>query len=82
MAWCESCGARIVWCPTIWRNRMPLDATPNPDGNMVVNDEGFVEGAEGWPPDRVRWTAHHETCPFADEWRGRKRAMRGQEALW
>ncbi len=35
---CSSCGAPIIWIKTPKNKSMPLDATPNPDGNVVIRE--------------------------------------------
>jgi hypothetical protein len=37
---CNSCGAPIRWSRTLKGSYMPLDAEPNPDGNVVLYDNG------------------------------------------
>lgn len=67
---CRSCGAEIVWVVTSTGARMPLDAEPNPDGNVeLVNGRAIVHGQ---PPAFVHGPIHmphHATCPDAEEWR-------------
>jgi hypothetical protein len=77
---CRSCGAEIVWARTERDKRAPIDAEPNPLGDVVliwhegdreplaifgVPDEAFEE----WQ----RHTSHFATCPDADHWRHRRR---------
>jgi len=33
---CRSCGAPIIWCLTRNGKRMPVDANPDPDGNIAI----------------------------------------------
>lgn len=80
---CRSCGAPIGWCVTEAGKRIPLDAEPVPDGNMVVLAQfGNAPGLalpfdpakhEGW----TRWRSHFATCPNADKHR-RPRARQGE----
>jgi len=40
---CRSCGAPVWWAWTTNGKRMPVDAAPTPDGNlMAVDEEGTV----------------------------------------
>lgn len=74
---CNSCGAAILWAITGLGRRMPVDAAPHPDGNLVM----VYDAAAGhWraevvstdaAPDLHR--AHFVTCPDADQWRRRRR---------
>jgi hypothetical protein len=79
-----TCQAPIIWAVTAGRGkRMPVDANPTPDGNVMLT---LADGSDtpvatvidpaapplgGWPG-----TLHHshfETCPAADRWRARPR---------
>lgn len=66
----ERCGARIRWAVTRLGNRQPLDADPNPSGNIVFT--GDLAGADPvvetlGPLDaadtRERYFPHHGSCP-------------------
>lgn len=40
---CRSCGAEVWWAWTTGGKRMPVDATPDPEGMLVaVDSEGYV----------------------------------------
>ena len=86
MTTCRSCSAPILWAVTIAGRIMPLDAEPNPDGNVVPTGkrgrtragsaiEVRVEAARQQTLDVddpiVRYMPHHATCPDADKWRRR-----------
>ena len=63
---CSSCSAPIVWATTSSGKKMPLDAAPNPRGNLVMDDAGNVgpvPGEEGAPDLGKRYTSHFATCP-------------------
>jgi hypothetical protein len=77
---CKSatCGARIIWAVTVHGELMPVDADPDPDGNLELVPE------PRYPDSRMpnvivheqptlwagtRWHAHFVTCPEADKWR-------------
>jgi hypothetical protein len=70
---CRSCGASIVWQVTARGKRMPLDAVPRPDGNVVVDTIGgrpvarLVTSGEVIVGDR--YMPHHATCPQSAEWK-------------
>lgn len=84
MARCRSCQAEILWVRTTnTGNLMPVDAEPNPDGNVEVQPEPEVRGVGGavysgtvhaQPPMLATGSIHmphHATCPQADQWRHR-----------
>lgn len=49
---CRTCGAEIFWAITTEGHRIPLDAAPVPDGNIVLDYEptGAVEVQPGQAP--------------------------------
>jgi hypothetical protein len=75
---CRSCGDAVVWCWTTGGKRIPIDPTPNPNGNVSVSGGGplrdgstiTVDGGPSLfdPPGMDRFTAHFATCPDADDW--------------
>jgi hypothetical protein len=74
---CRSCGARIVWAETISGRRMPVDADPAPDGNLVLaySSPGAAPMAVVVTPsqpmldDPPRYLSHFVTCPNAEHHR-------------
>jgi hypothetical protein len=76
---CRSCGAAIIWLRTLNGGRMPVDAEPVADGNIVrrgnacrvlPKDEALgAKAVEGEP----RFMSHFVTCPVADKWKGTRR---------
>jgi hypothetical protein len=70
---CRSCGAPIIWARTTTGKLMPLDAQPNPAGNVTVDDDTSTVHATGQLglDDDERWMPHFVTCPSADQWRNR-----------
>jgi hypothetical protein len=75
---CRSCGAEIWWAETVMGRRMPVDADPVPDGNVVVVREGVGQAppvvevghpATLMPADRPRYQSHFATCPQASQHR-------------
>lgn len=58
---------------------MPVDAAPNPDGNLTMTP-GSGPGAPlvevvnlFTDPEAVRYMPHHATCPNVEEFRGKAR---------
>ncbi len=74
---CGSCRAPIIWTVTHKRKRMPVDAEPREDGNIVLRQEGDTVVAEYpgkehpslFEAPRPRYVSHFSTCPDRDEWR-------------
>lgn len=66
---CSSCGAGILWIKTPRGKSMPLDATPDPAGNVVIRDGLAVvltASEKAKPLDgKRRFLAHWATCPSA-----------------
>lgn len=61
---CRSCGAEIRWARTSAGKRMPLDAEPNPNGNVELTNGVAVVHAQ--PPafvDGEIFMPHFATCP-------------------
>jgi hypothetical protein len=81
---CRSCRAEIWWAETLAGKRIPVDAEPAPDGNVVLLREGHGEAppvvrvtsqaqADTLIPDvGTRYVSHYATCPQAAEWRKRR----------
>lgn len=78
---CRSCGAAILWVLTTAGKRMPLDATPTPDGTVSIDPGGRATvrtkddladvdraAALGGPRPRL-YRAHFSTCPQAAQHR-------------
>lgn len=83
---CRSCEAPIFWVFTENGRRMPIDADPVAEGNVVLVQEGSGRRAIVLgPPElfesddlrelrqRTKYMPHHATCPHADEWRNTTR---------
>lgn len=71
---CRSCGAAIIWAKTCGGKRMPVDAAPSADGNLVLIESAqFTEVSvvsEVSPfPGRDRHKSHFATCPNAPQHR-------------
>jgi hypothetical protein len=76
VAWCRSCGRKIVWAETERAKMMPVDAEPARDGNIVLRRQGSgiaPLAIVGVPPmglpETERYTSHFATCPHRDHWR-------------
>jgi len=75
MPLCRKCPARIRFCKTADGKWMPIDAEPNPDGNLVLDghdEDGnpLVRVADLFTAaDAVRYMPHWSTCPVAGEFR-------------
>lgn len=73
---CRSCDASIVWADTSSGSRMPVDAEPVPDGNLVLTYPSpgralalVVDPAQLLLDDPPRYRSHFATCPNADQHR-------------
>jgi hypothetical protein len=65
----------VLWAQHASTGRWaPLDAEPNPAGNLALRADGRAE-VVGPPslldPDPTRFMPHHATCPDAATWRAR-----------
>lgn len=86
---CSDCRKPIMWPWTTNGERMPVDADPVPNGNVIVYpdpgnhrrlladviDKGLRRAgmaADGW-----KFRQHHRlSCPHADRWARKPKAMR------
>lgn len=74
-AQCQSCDAAVVWAVTAKGRRMPVNATPDPAGNVVLVDQGIsspplalvihTERQQTETPVDALHTSHFQTCPNA-----------------
>lgn len=84
MSKCRSCNAEIMWCVTEQGKRMPIDANPSEQGNVVVfecaetgtdmcrvvsKDEMATWSADESP--LYVYTSHFATCPNAKQHRSK-----------
>ena len=76
MSKCRSCGAEIIWVPTVSGKNMPCDAKPIPyredieGGQVIVTSDGRVVRAKvDLTSDTFGYISHFATCPNADKWR-------------
>lgn len=79
---CRSCEAPIVWATTMAGKQNPLDATPNPEGNLfawVVGHKLECESVNARSEratkarerQQNRYTSHFSTCPNAKQHRSK-----------
>lgn len=78
---CRSCDAEIIWAATPAGKSMPLNAKPDPFGNVEVSGDTarpvatvlaglFLEDARS--TGRELYMPHHATCPQGRDWRKNK----------
>lgn len=79
MSKCKSCGANIIWIPTVSGKSMPCDAKPIPyredaNGNMmlVTSDGRVVKAKIDIDSDTFGYVSHFATCPNANAHRQRR----------
>lgn len=81
---CRSCGAEVLWVIQEKSGKaQPVDAAPNPDGNVVLTGKkqrsraGTITpvartlaiGQMELVPIADRYMPHHATCPDVARWR-------------
>jgi hypothetical protein len=73
---CRICPAQVVWVNLLPSgSRMPLDATPSPDGKIALVGEQEAQVLTDTAADEARnagrrlHTSHFATCPNAEDWR-------------
>lgn len=68
---CDDCPARVIWGNT-GKSMMPVNADPDPAGNIVLIRQQvgppriFVTEDRTAYPAEPRWTSHFTNCPQAD----------------
>lgn len=74
LAVCRSCAAQIYWVVTEHGKKMPVDAKPVENGNIIfVNKQAHVLRAGEQVEQGVhRWISHYATCPQASSHRKAK----------
>jgi len=79
---CKACKRPLYWAETVNKKAAPIDATPTPDGNVLLflRADGSLRcevlGKDApRPPGQPLRTNHFQTCPNRD--RFRKAAERG-----
>lgn len=69
---CQSCGAPIFFAATGTGKRIPLDAEPTEDGNIVILDgEACVIPKGTYLAGKPQYRSHFATCPNAARHRRR-----------
>lgn len=80
---CSACRAPILWAITERGKAMPLDAEPDPAGNVILTGEVRRTDHGSAPvavvlgntselfgdPDTTRYMPHHASCPEAERFR-------------
>jgi len=69
VATCSACGAPVVWATTAGGKRIPLDAAPDPDGNVLLLSDGTCSVVGQSKAGARRWIAHHATCTAVERQR-------------
>jgi hypothetical protein len=77
MSACRSCGAPVVYVPTVAGTTLILDEDPVPNGNIEIRDgKARVlhkdELAQATFDPRILYVSHFATCPDSAQWRRRK----------
>ena len=79
--YCRSCGAEVIWAVTENGKRMPVDAMPREDGNIMLTHypDGQIAADyvnptlfEEWDvpaPEPRRYVSHFATCSQSKQWR-------------
>lgn len=76
MSACRYCGESIRFVHTETDRRMPLNASPDPNGNVIMREGRAHVLAAGDDTRGQRWMPHAATCPYAGQRRGRARGGR------
>lgn len=76
---CRGCDAEIRWVTLTTGKKMPLDPSPGPGGNVLVDGPvGAVLGRAALEEARSKGTLlyrpHFDACPKAVQFRKRKEA--------
>lgn len=80
MSHCRSCAAPIRWAKTLNGKAIPLNAEPDPAGNIALKDTGdpnaplarVLAGADLFDARTAGtelWLSHYATCPDGQKWR-------------
>jgi hypothetical protein len=75
MSTCRSCNADIIWVTTKAGRNMPVDAQPNPNGNVellpAADGRSYYAGIHSNRPivPTTLYMPHHATCPQGSQWR-------------
>lgn len=69
---CSACEADILWVMGINGRRNPLNAEPDPKGNIWLDDGGLAHyrtKVSVIPKGAARFTSHFASCPNAQQFR-------------
>jgi hypothetical protein len=73
---CRSCGAPVIWAVSTLGRKLPVDASPDTDGQWWLTTDDARATQPNFrrvdlytPEDTPRYTSHFATCPQADKWR-------------
>ena len=71
---CRTCGHQIFWAVTTNGRRMPIDAEPRAEGNVVLlgGKAHVIANADQTPEELPRYVSHFATCKDADQHRNRR----------
>lgn len=74
MSECGTCRAPVRWVLSTHGNKMPINAEPVADGNIILTEHGFAQVLGPLelmmlPPGTKRYVAHFVTCPNAAQHR-------------
>lgn len=83
MSSCRSCAAPIRWAKTLGGKAIPLNAQPDPAGNITLKETGdpkaplarVLAGADLFDARTAGtelWMSHYATCPDSQKWRRRR----------
>jgi hypothetical protein len=66
---CKSCGAAVAYVPHVRTQTVsPLNVTPDPAGNIIIENSHYRIVSWTKAADEVRYTSHFATCPQAPAW--------------
>jgi hypothetical protein len=75
---CRSCGQSVIWTITTLGHRMPVNATPDPGGNLHLDATSnpptvAVINTDSHDLDcrRNHYLSHFATCRDSGQWRKR-----------
>lgn len=74
---CRACHAAIIWLQTPTGAWAPVNAEPDPAGNMAINEHGRVFVIDLYTADaEPRYMPHFATCPHAHVFRRKHRGKK------